>query len=132
MAKASTRELWTGVKIADCAPDKIAQARRAGYEPGPDGYFVGRDPRTMTTAELMAMGHEQLSPMAAIRAKCLDCCAGSVHEVRLCVAMTCPSWPFRTGKNPWRAPMSEEQRARLRERSPFSPRPQKTEEPIDE
>jgi hypothetical protein len=64
----------------------------------------------MTPDELLAIGHEPLPPLAAIRAKCLDCCAGSAHEVRLCVAMTCPSWPFRTGKNPWRAPPSEEQR----------------------
>jgi len=64
----------------------------------------------MARAELEAMGHRPMSPMDAIRAKCLDCCAGSAHEVRVCVAMTCPSWPFRTGKNVWRAPPSEAQR----------------------
>jgi len=45
---------------------------------------AGRDPRTMTRAELEAMGHRPLSPMQAIRAKCLDCCAGSADEVRKC------------------------------------------------
>ena len=47
------------------------------------------------------MGHRPSSPMQAIRARCLDCCAGSADEVRKCVSLTCPSWPFRTGKNPW-------------------------------
>jgi len=68
----------------------------------------------MTQAELRAMGQEVMSPMEAIRAKCLDCCVGSAHEVRCCVAAACPSWPFRTGKNPWRAPASEAQREHAR------------------
>src|SRR5689334_11994705 len=94
------REVWTGCRVADLTPDQLDQARVAGYEPDGD-YLVGRDPREMEPAELEAMGHEAMSPMAAIRAKCLDC-AGTSDEVRRCVAMTCPSWPFRTGKNPWR------------------------------
>src|SRR5215471_15474323 len=85
----------------------MEQARRAGYEP--DGeYLIGRDPREMTRAELEAIGHEPMSPLEALRAKCLDC-AGSAHEVRCCVAMACPSWPFRTRANPWRAPPTEAQ-----------------------
>jgi hypothetical protein len=59
----------------------------------PTDWLVGRDPRRMAQRELRAMGHEPMSPMEAIRAKCLDCCAGSLHEVRCCVAMACPSWP---------------------------------------
>jgi hypothetical protein len=113
-----TREIWTGAKVANCSPDQIAQARAAGYEPGSGdaaGTFVGRDPRPMTTEELRAMKHEPMSPMEAIRAKCLDCCAGSDHEIRLCVAMTCPSWPFRMSKNPWRAPVSDARRETARE-----------------
>ena len=94
------REVWTGVRVKGCTSDQIAAARVAGYEP--DGeYFVGRDPREMTPDELIAMGHEQMSPMQAIRAKCLDC-AGSSDEVRKCVAVVCPSWPYRMGRNPWR------------------------------
>src|SRR5215471_16658608 len=93
----------------------MEQARRAGYEP--DGeYLIGRDPREMTRAELEAIGHEPMSPLEAIRAKCLDC-AGSAHEVRCCVALTCPSWPFRTSRNPWRREMSEEQREARRQRA---------------
>jgi len=103
------REVFTGRKVASLSPTELEHAHRAGYEP--DGeYLIGRDPREMMREELEAMGHEPMSPMEAIRAKCLDCCAGSAHEVRCCVAMACPSWPFRTGKNPWRAPASEAQR----------------------
>jgi len=100
-------EVFTGRKVASLSAAEMEQARRAGYEP--DGeYLIGRDPREMTRAELEAMGHEAMSPMEAIRAKCLDC-AGSAHEVRCCVAMACPSSPFRTNKNPWRAPPTEAQ-----------------------
>jgi hypothetical protein len=82
--------------VSALTPEQIIQAKTAGYEPGPDGYMVGRDPRQMNRAELKAMGHAPVSPVEAIRAKCLDC-AGSSDEVRKCVA-----WPFHTGKNPWR------------------------------
>jgi hypothetical protein len=100
--------------VAKATPEQVLQAGAAGFEPGGDGYFVGRDPREMTPAELAAIGHEQMSPMAAIRAKCLDCCAGSPHEVRLCVVITCANWPFLTGKNSWRVPPLEAQREAAR------------------
>jgi hypothetical protein len=79
-------------------------------------YAIGRDPRRMTQSELRSMGHKPMPPMQAIRAHCLDCCGGSAHEVRRCMALRCPSWPFRTGKNPWRGPISEERRSGLRMR----------------
>lgn len=44
-----------------------------------------------------------MTPMKAIRAKCLDCCCGSFHEVRLCTAEKCPLFPYRFGKRPNRA-----------------------------
>src|SRR5215469_14547802 len=81
-------------KSAALSPDELERARPTGYEPsGTDDWLVGRDPRRMAQRELRAMGHEPMSPMEAIRAKCLDCCAGSLHEVGCCVAMACPSWP---------------------------------------
>jgi len=40
------------------------------------------------------------TPVKAIRAKCLDCSAGSFHEVKECVIPDCPLYPFRLGKNP--------------------------------
>lgn len=44
-----------------------------------------------------------MTPMKAIRAKCLDCCCGSSNEVRSCTVEKCPLYPFRFGKNPNRA-----------------------------
>ncbi len=79
-----------------------------------NGALVGRDPREMTTAELAQLGHERISPMKALRLRCLDCCAGSPARVRLCESVTCPSWPFRMGENPWRAAPSETKRERAR------------------
>src|SRR5437868_3349382 len=80
-------EAFSGRRVADVTAEELAAARAAGYEPGPDGWFNGRDPREMTAAELEALGHVAMSPLRAIRAKCLDCCAGSAHEVGLCVAI---------------------------------------------
>ena len=44
-----------------------------------------------------------MSPMAAIRAKCTDCCCGQLSEIRLCEAVSCALWPFRAGKHPYTA-----------------------------
>lgn len=41
-----------------------------------------------------------LTPMKAIRAKCLDCSCGSANEVKLCPITACPLFPYRFGKNP--------------------------------
>lgn len=46
---------------------------------------------------------KHMTPVRAIRAKCLDCCAGSAHEVKLCPSSSCSLYPFRLGKNPNRA-----------------------------
>ncbi len=65
------------------------------------GELVGRDPRQMPLSDLKALGHRKIAPIAAIRARCLDCCVGQPGEVRKCVAVECPAWPFRMGVNPW-------------------------------
>lgn len=41
-----------------------------------------------------------LTPMRAIRAKCLDCVAQQPAEVRLCIDEKCPLWPYRMGHRP--------------------------------
>lgn len=41
-----------------------------------------------------------MTPMKAIRAKCLDCCCGSFQKVRLCMVEKCPLYPYRFGKRP--------------------------------
>lgn len=82
----------------------------------PDGTPQGRDPRKMSTADLEACGLQRQSRGDAMRAKCLDCCCGSAAEVRRCGAVDCALWPFRTGTDPWRAPMSDERREAAAER----------------
>lgn len=72
-----------------------------GCEAGVDGHPVGRDPRTMTPADLRALGHQPVSPLKVIRARCLDCCVGQAPEVRRCTSVRCPSWPLRMGTSPW-------------------------------
>lgn len=43
---------------------------------------------------------KQLTPVKAIRAKCIDCCCGEKKEVRECNMAECPLWPYRMGKRP--------------------------------
>ena len=86
----------------------------AATEFGVDENPIGRDPRRMTQADLRALGHQSMSATAAIRSHCLDCCAGSADEVRKCMALKCPSWPWRMGVNPWRTRASERQREAAR------------------
>ena len=41
-----------------------------------------------------------VTPIKAIRAKCLECSNGQLSEIRECVIPDCPLYPFRMGKNP--------------------------------
>jgi len=41
-----------------------------------------------------------LTPIKAIRAKCLDCCCQQMKEVKECQIQTCHLWPYRMGKRP--------------------------------
>ena len=41
-----------------------------------------------------------MTPLKAIRKKCLECCCGQCKEIRLCPSKDCPLYPFRFGKNP--------------------------------
>lgn len=45
-------------------------------------------------------GKRENNNAKAIRAKCLDCCGGSIQEVRLCTCGQCALYRFRFGKNP--------------------------------
>jgi len=54
------------------------------------------------TAEIAGQaGHKPVSPMKAIRQKCLDCCCNQPSEVRACEATKCALWPFRAGQHPY-------------------------------
>ena len=59
-----------------------------------------------------------LTPVKAIRAKCLDCCCGSAYEVSKCEIEDCSLFPYRFGKNPnFKAKeLTDEERSELRER----------------
>ena len=59
-----------------------------------------------------------LTPLRAIRAKCIDCSAGSMKEVRECVMLDCPLYPYRLGKSPNRKPriLTDEEREAPRQR----------------
>ena len=41
-----------------------------------------------------------MTPLKAIRAKCLECASGHPKEVRLCPSKNCPLYQFRMGNNP--------------------------------
>jgi hypothetical protein len=82
------------------------------------GETIGRDPRAMDAPDLAALGHISSSVLEAVRAKCIDCCGGSVSEARKCVAVSCTLWPFRMGSNPLvRRTLTEEQKQVLRDRA---------------
>ena len=87
--------------------------RKIGLELG-RGPEVGRDPRLMTAEELVALGHRAMSPLKALRLRCIDCYGGSLKSVRDCTSTDCPSWPFRLGHSPWRKELSQERREQLR------------------
>ena len=43
---------------------------------------------------------KRLTPLRAIRVKCLDCSAGQRSEIRNCPVIDCPLYLYRFGKNP--------------------------------
>lgn len=43
---------------------------------------------------------KRLTPIKAIRKKCLDCCCGQAREVRLCDVKTCALHAYRMGHRP--------------------------------
>jgi hypothetical protein len=102
MTDVSDLDVITDETPATAAAPCRCCAHGPGTEISDGGHDIGGDPRIMAHTELQALGHEPMSPMAALRKRCLDCCAGNPHEVRLCAAVKCPSWPFRMGSSPWR------------------------------
>ena len=61
------------------------------------------------------MGEEKrLTPLKAIRAKCLDCSCGQWYEVKMCPIDCCPLYEYRDGHNPKRKGISGAQNTRHR------------------
>ena len=46
------------------------------------------------------MSQKILTPLKAIRAKCMDCCCGQAKEIKLCNMRECPLFPYRAGRRP--------------------------------
>lgn len=42
----------------------------------------------------------KLTPIKAIRAKCMECSAGSFNEIRYCPCKSCPLYEYRFGHRP--------------------------------
>lgn len=69
-----------------------------GVEQLPSGETQGILPKNAAISE--DLGHTKRALIKVIRAKCLDC-AHDPSEVRKCVSVSCPLWPYRMGKNPF-------------------------------
>lgn len=65
------------------------------------GELIGKIPAHVPS-EILSRYHREQNPLKALRARCLDCCCGDASEARKCIAVNCPSWPFRMGVNPFR------------------------------
>jgi hypothetical protein len=75
------------------------------------GEKIGRDPRDLTPAELIAAGHNPESLLKIIRAFYIDHCGGDLSEVRKCTDTSNPLWPYRMGTNPFaKRELTDEQR----------------------
>jgi hypothetical protein len=66
------------------------------------GESIGRDPRRISANEFHEAGIAGAPLLEVIRARCLDCCVEQAGEVRKCVSIACPSWPYRMNANPFR------------------------------
>ena len=81
------------------------------------GHRVGKDPRDVPF-RILSLYHGEKKPLKALRTRCLDSCCDCAGEVRKCVSVSCPSWPFRMGVNPFRnkPKLSEERKPAMAER----------------
>lgn len=82
------------------------------------GELIGRDPRQISEREFHEAGLVAAPILAVIRAKCMDCVGEQEAEVRKCVSVLCPNWPYRMGANPLRTVnLTDEDRAARSERA---------------
>ena len=84
------------------APRNLPRLLEPSTEPGATTETQGMDPRAVDPGLLRDLGHID-SPIAAIRAFCIDCAGGSFAEARRCTAARCQLWPFRMGVNVFHA-----------------------------
>jgi hypothetical protein len=98
----------------DWTPEQKAVAKAILFEPSPyeadGGELIGRDPRKISAADYATATLDGAPLLKVIRAKCLDRAVEQESEVRKCVLVTCPNWPFRSRD------LTDEQRAAASER----------------
>ncbi len=61
------------------------------------GNLIGRDPRKLTSNDVLEAGIELRVPTKAIRAFCYECTGHQEAEIRKCVSTSCPLWLMRMG-----------------------------------
>jgi hypothetical protein len=93
------KQIARGQEMAAVSCDDYLQV--SPYE-ADGGEKIGLEPSAVAKDKLRALGHPA-SPTDAIRVKCIDCSGGSLSEVRKCLAINCPLWPYRMGRNPFHA-----------------------------
>ena len=71
--------------------DGVSKARRS----------EGFSPRKYSSEILTEAGYSKTSPLAAIKAHCLECSGYSKSEALKCVSVKCPLYLYRLGTNPW-------------------------------
>ena len=79
----------------------LSDLRQLSPFPGDGGELIGKHPDEVPL-EILSRYHGEKNPLKALRARCLDCCCHQPKEVRKCSAVSCSSWPFRMGANPFR------------------------------
>lgn len=57
-----------------------------------------------------------MTPLKAIKAKCLECSCGQITEVKNCPIKDCSLWEYRTGHGQKKT-LSDEDREMLRQRA---------------
>ena len=72
-----------------------------------------------------------MSPLQAIRKKCLDCSNGRAHEVKHCPITKCPLYEYRSGKTGRKKDLTDEQRKELAERMKRNLEQSNSNRPID-
>jgi hypothetical protein len=111
--KIPPRDAWTQAKEL---PARAILLEKSPYSVD-GGHNIGRDPRQIAAREFLEAGINPAPILDVIRAKCLDCCVEQPDEVRKCVAIACPNWPYRMGANPFRAAITDEERQKRADRA---------------
>jgi hypothetical protein len=76
---------------------------------------------TLTGYQFADGKDEPLTPLRAIRKKCLECCCGSQKQVKECHITDCTLWPWRLGRRPSPASVKDTRTASEKEAAESHP-----------